>query len=74
MFLMFLILFSYVVLCDFYPIPTYANLTNLSLAISAPEIVLIIWVSLFAIDEVKEVSIQINQNLKLFLSYSLFSS
>ena len=42
-------------LCDFYPIPTLANLTNLGLDISIPEIVLIIWVFSIATDELCEV-------------------
>ena len=57
MFILFLLLFSYVVVCDFYPIPTNKNQTNLGLVISVPEIVLIIWVSFFAVDELQEVRI-----------------
>ena len=52
---MYLILFSYVMVCDFYPIPTLSNPTNMGLNISIPEIVLIIWVFSIATDELYEV-------------------
>jgi hypothetical protein len=57
MYILFLLLFSYVMLCDFYPIPTNQNFTNLGLPISIPEIVLIIWVTLFAVAEIRDVII-----------------
>lgn len=44
-------------LCDFYPISNGANATSLGLAISLPEVVLIVWVTLLAADEVREVSL-----------------
>lgn len=51
-------LFSYVMLCDFYPmpVPKYDNdTTHLGLSISIPEIVLIIWIIMFTVDEVRQV-------------------
>ena len=54
---MFLILFSYVLLCDFYPLTASGNpVTRLNIAISIPEVILIIWVITFALDEIREVS------------------
>ena len=38
-------------MCDFYPIESFEN----GLYISYPEILLIIWVTLFTIDEMREV-------------------
>ena len=55
MYILFLILFSYVMLCDFYPIPTIINSTNLGLVISIPEILLIVWINVFTFDEIREV-------------------
>jgi hypothetical protein len=48
---MFLVLLSYVVLCDFSPINQADPTTSLGLAISIPEILLHIWVVTLAIDE-----------------------
>ena len=44
-------------LCDFYPIPTNPNSTNLGLilSISLPETILTIWVILRIVDEIREV-------------------
>ena len=42
--------------CDFYPIPVTQNSTNLGLPISIPEIILIIWITVLLIDEMREVS------------------
>jgi hypothetical protein len=49
-YILFLTLFSYVMLCDFYPVNNGDPTTSLGLAISIPEIVLIIWVATFAVD------------------------
>lgn len=43
-------------LCDFNPISTGSIVTDLGLPISVPEVVLIIWVTLLAADEVREVN------------------
>ena len=52
-------------LCDFYPIPTDTNSTNLGLPISIPEILLIICVTSYAADEVHEVTLFISiHNIK----------
>ena len=52
-FILFLILFSYVILCDFYPIHNTTNMwVKQGIYISAPEIVLIIWVFTFAMEKV----------------------
>jgi transient receptor potential cation channel subfamily M protein 7 len=52
---LFLILFSYVLLCDFYLINRSPDsTTSLGVYISVPEIVLIIWVFTFAVDKVRE--------------------
>ena len=53
---MFLILLSYVVLCDFSPINQANPVTSLGLAISIPEIILHIWVITLAIDEFRIVT------------------
>jgi hypothetical protein len=50
---MFLVLFSYVMLCDFYPFQRANPVTSLGLPISILEIVLIFWVITFTIDEVR---------------------
>ena len=44
-------------LSDFYPIPVKSNSTNLGLSISIPEIVVIVWVFLLTIDEIREVNV-----------------
>jgi hypothetical protein len=51
MYLLFLILFSYVILCDFNKISKPNKETSVNLKISIPEVVLIIWVFTFALDE-----------------------
>lgn len=71
-FFMFLILHSYVLLCDFYPIDNPGNpATSLGLSISIPEIVLIIWVITFAIDKIREFMVNerkvFKAKLKMFL-------
>jgi hypothetical protein len=55
--ILFLSLFTYVILCDFYPLPVQPNSTNLGLSISIPEIVLILWVLALFFDEIREVYI-----------------
>ena len=54
-YLLYLILFSYVILCDFYPLYQANELTSRGLAISIPEIVLIIWTFTFGLDEIRQV-------------------
>lgn len=46
-------------LCDFFPIPRpkEAKETSFGLEISIPEVVLIFWVLMFIIDEIREVII-----------------
>ena len=52
---MYLILFSYVILCDFYPIYNNRNKqTSLGLPISVPEVVLIIWTTTFLFEEISQ--------------------
>jgi hypothetical protein len=54
---MFLVLFSYVILCDFFPI--YAKgfeETRLGIKISILEVILIIWIISFTFDEIREVN------------------
>ena len=56
-------LFSYVLLCDFSPINEPVNpKTSLGLAISIPEIVIIIWVFTFGIEEIRQVIKYKDQN------------
>lgn len=55
-YLMFLFLFSYVIMCNFHPIDKQKfNETTLTLPLSIPEIVLIIWVSTFFLEEIRKV-------------------
>ncbi|RNA09709.1 transient receptor potential cation channel subfamily M member 3 isoform X26 [Brachionus plicatilis] len=51
-YLFFLILFSYVIVCDFHKINQSNEKTSLGLAISIPEIILIIWVFTFILEEI----------------------
>ncbi len=54
---MFLLLFAYVLLCDFFPI--YADglpSTRMGLRISVPEVCLIIWIISFTFEEIREVN------------------
>lgn len=48
-------LFSYIMLCDFFPIKSELSPTNVGLEISVPEIVLIIWVIMLSIDGIRQV-------------------
>ena len=53
---MFLLLFSYVILCDFRSVENGEAINrNFNLVISVPEIVLIIWVITFGLDEFRQV-------------------
>ncbi|CAF0980027.1 unnamed protein product [Brachionus calyciflorus] len=54
-YLLFLLLFSYVVLCDFskFETPKYPT-TSFELAISIPEIVLMIWIFAFVTEEIRK--------------------
>ena len=47
-------------LCDFYPVPNNSS-TNNGLPISIAEIIVIIWVTLFLIDEIREVNSILNK-------------
>jgi hypothetical protein len=56
MFINFLILFSYVILCDFYPIKHVdEEHGEIGRDINWPEMLLIFWVSIFMIDEIRHV-------------------
>lgn len=67
---MFLLLFSYVLLCDFFPLNSpQKRLTHLGLAISIPEVVLIIWVSTFFIEEVRKFYMHESKIFKSKLKY-----
>jgi hypothetical protein len=53
-------LFSYVMLCDFFPVPRPEQAderydTSLGLLISIPEVVLIFWVFMHILDEIRQV-------------------
>ena len=48
-------LFSYIMLCDFFPVATEMKDLNLGIGISVPEIILIIWIILYTIDEIRQV-------------------
>lgn len=48
-------LFSFVILCDFYMVNEGDPLTTLGLAISIPEIILIVWIASFAADLIRKV-------------------
>ena len=52
-----MVLYSYVILCDFFPINFKEGVyeTHLGLAISIPEIVLIFWVATYALEEMRQV-------------------
>ncbi len=53
---MFIFLFSYVILCNFYLINENKNYySTLGLSISIPEVVLIIWVITFLLEEIRKV-------------------
>jgi hypothetical protein len=71
MFLAFLLLFSYVILCDFYPIEQInEDGHRIGQPINLSEIVLIFWVLMFGIDEVHEFfTIEKRQKFKRFLEY-----
>jgi hypothetical protein len=58
MFIVFLTLFSYVILCDFYPIK-HIDEENVEIGqdLGWPEMLLIFWVSIFMIDEIRHVDI-----------------
>ncbi len=53
---LFLMLFSYIMLCDFFPVATEMKDLNLGVGISVPEIILIIWIFLYTIDEIRQVN------------------
>ena len=58
-------LFSYVILCDFYPIGRNSNSkTNSRLPISVLEVILIIWVGTIFIGEIRTFSINENKVIK----------
>jgi len=63
-YLLFLILFSYVLLCDFYMIGQQNKNTSLGLLISIPEILLIIWVFTFALEKVLEFTLNDRKMLR----------
>ena len=69
---MFLVLFSYVLLCDFRKVGQADPNTSLGLAISIPEIVLIIWVVTFALDEFRQVY-RIKKIFRIFLLVFIFT-
>lgn len=51
-----MILYSYIILCDFFPInSTGIYDTNFGMDISIPEIVLIVWVATYALEEMRQV-------------------
>ena len=53
---MFIFLFSYVILCNFYMINENQNYySTLGLSISIPEVVLIIWVFTYLLEEIRKV-------------------
>ena len=72
MFIKFLILFSYVILCDFYPIK-HVDEENGAIGrdIDLPEMLLIFWVSIFMIDEIRHVLFIFLYKLSVKLNYLL---
>jgi hypothetical protein len=57
MFVVFLLLFSYLLLCDFHPITqVLEDGTEIGEGLTWLEIILILWVLVFAVDEVKGVT------------------
>jgi hypothetical protein len=50
----FLALLSYVILCDYNPVYKAFPESSLGLVISIPEVVLIVWVVTFALDEIRK--------------------
>ena len=74
MYLIFLLLFSYVLLCDFYPIyqdptlnPTLIA-THLNIRISIIEVVVIVWVFSFIAESIRHVNLTIYMH-NIFTSY-----
>lgn len=64
-YLLFLVLFSYILLCDFYPIGYKGNeSTRFNTYISILEIVLIIWVLTFTCEEIRQFYLNENRVLK----------
>lgn len=62
---MFLLLFSYVMLCDFYPTYVTNNqTTSLGLSISIPEVILIFWVTSYAVEEIRQLIQSENRFIK----------
>ena len=56
MFFVFLLLFSYVILCEFYPIEQENDDgEKIGRKIRWPEIALIFWVLMFGVDEIRQV-------------------
>jgi hypothetical protein len=71
MFAVFILLFSYVILCDFYPIEQL-NESGVAIGrpVNYPEICLIFWVLVFGIDEIHEFyTIEKRQKFKRFIEY-----
>ena len=71
MFLIFLTMFSYVMLCDFYPIK-HLNEDGIEIGkeIGIFEKILIIWVCIFLVDTSKQVNVKIQVLLKENFSIS----
>ena len=55
-YVLFLTLFSYVLLCDFSPVNQPVNpSTSKGLAISIPEVIIIVWVFTFIVEDIRQV-------------------
>jgi hypothetical protein len=66
-YLLFLILFSYVLLCDFYPIEISKNLSGRhGLLIGIPELLLIIWTVTLSLDMIYVRDFNVNNTLQRF--------
>ncbi|CAF0977505.1 unnamed protein product [Brachionus calyciflorus] len=72
-YLMFLILFSYIMLCDFYPVDIIGKReTKFNTYISVLEIVLIIWILTFTCEEIRQFYLNENRVAKAKIKSFLF--
>ena len=73
MFIFFLALFSYIMLCDFYPIKHLNDKGNqIGKDLGWPEILLIFWVSIFTIDEINQVNKKVKFKKLFYILHILF--